>query len=203
MKSRLAILLAGVVATACMTVPLLSATPTATSKTKRLSFRTQRATTAHFNTEKEAKETTATLKQLGCETKTAQHDGHIDVTYECKFWRSLSVKETKDVAQWEKWLASKGFVVVHNTPGKEMTETVQYQLADWKSFHFHNPIVTKAHAEMFKMLGCEVKAEKHGDHEDLKVRCATWQSLGVQNHAAAHEWMAVLKKLGFKTAHEH
>ncbi len=185
-------------------VAQVSAAPGETKQTiQRISFRTIKPMSAHFTSEQDLEATEKTLKQLGCETKRAQHDGHIDLTYESKFWRSLSLKEQTEVAKWNRWLTSKGFAVVHNTPHKDHPETVQYRLPDWKTMHFHQPLAAKAHLEMFKMLGCEVKTTKHGDHEDLRVRCPAWQVIGVPNHAEAHAWMGVLKKLGFATLHEH
>lgn len=185
-------------------VTQLFAAPAETKKAmQRISFRTIKPVSAHFTSQQDLEATEKTLKQLGCETKRAQHDGHIDLTYESKFWRSLSLKESAEVDKWNKWLASKGFSVVQNTPTKEHKETVKYQLPNWKTMHFHQPLAAKAHVEMFKMLGCEVNTAKHDGHEDVRVRCSAWQIIGVPNHAEAHAWMGVLKKLGFATLHEH
>lgn len=181
-----------------------SAAPAEAKKAShRISFRTIKPVSAHFTSEQDLVATEKTLKQLGCETKRAQHDDHIDLTYESKYWRSLSLKEKTEVDKWNKWLASKGFAVIQNTPAKDHKETVKYQLPDWKTMHFNQPLAAKAHVEMFKMLGCEVNTAKHEGHEDVRVRCPAWQVIGVANHAEAHAWMGVLKKLGFATLHEH
>lgn len=179
------------------------ATSEASKTLQRISFRTQKPTVAHLKTEKEIKETTELLKQIGCEVKSNKHDGHVDLSYECRYWRSITLKTPAEVAQWDKWLSSKGFFVVHNTPGKDHKETVQYRLEDWKTLHFKSPQENEAYIAMFKMLGCETKMEKHGDHEDVMVRCAAWGNLGVPNHSEAAAWMGVLKKLGFAVMHEH
>lgn len=182
----------------------LGAAPTAKKiAQKRISFRTVKAVAGHFNTEKEAADTEKTLKQLGCETKRSQHDGHIDLSYECKFWKTMNLKDQAESEKWNKWLASKGFVVIDNTPAKTHKETVKYQVKDWRTLHFNDSTVAKAHVEMFKMLGCEVKADKHNGHEDVQFRCTSWQEIGVPNHPIAHAWMGELKKLGFATMHEH
>lgn len=170
---------------------------------KRISFRTVKAVSGHFNTDKEVSEMEKTLKQLGCETKRSQHNGHIDLSYECKFWKTLNLKDQAEADKWNKWLSSKGFVVLDNTPAKTHKETVKYQVKDWRTMHFNDSTVAKAHVEMFKMLGCEVTTAQHNGHEDVKFRCTTWQEIGVPSHAIAHAWMGELKKLGFATLHEH
>lgn len=186
---------------ACTT---LSAATTETKvQQRRISFRTTKAVSAHFKSAEELEATETTLKQLGCETKRVQHDDHTDLSYESKFWRSLSVKDSAEVTKWDKWLTAKGFAVVHNTPEQNHKETVKYQLKDWRALHLNSELAAKAHVEMFKMLGCEVKTEKHNGHHDVRFRCPAWQIIGVPNHAEAHGWMNVLQKLGFATLHEH
>jgi len=170
---------------------------------QRVSFRTQKPAVAHLKTDKDVEETTKLLKQIGCDIKTEKHNGHIDVRYECRYWRTISLKNAEEVAQWDAWLTSKGFFVIHNTPAKDHKETVQYRLEKWNTLHFKTKQENEAYAAMFKMLGCETKLEKHGDHDDLMVRCAEWGTMGLPNHTEAHAWMGVLKKLGFETAHEH
>ena len=190
----------------CCFVAQLPAAPSTAKNSAakhRISFRTVQPVSGHFETDQKAAATEKTLKDLGCETKRAQHDGHVDLTYECKFWRSLILKDAAEVGKWDAWLTKNGFAVVHNTPDKNQQETVKYQLKDWKTLHFTQSQSAKAHIEMFKMLGCEVTTAKHNGHEDVKVRCAAWQELGVPSHAEAHAWMGVLKKLGFLTLHEH
>lgn len=192
-----------IVLCALLVGPLLAATGESDKSLKRISFRTQKPTTAHLKTEKEIKETTELLKKIGCELKTNQHDGHVDVSYECRYWKTITLKTPAEVAQWDAWLTSKGFFVVHNTPGKEHKETVQYRMQDWNTLHFKSPQENEAYLAMFKMLGCETKMEKHGDHEDVMVRCPGWGNLGVPNHAEAAAWMGVLRKLKFEVSHEH
>ena len=157
-----------------------------------------------MNSAKSADETEKVLKQLGCETSRSQHDGHIDLSYECSFWRSLNLKDQAEADKWMDWLTKHKFAIVENTPPKTRKETVQYQLPNWRSLHnIKDSKAKKAYLEMFKMLGCEAKLVKHGDHEDIQYRCATWQNMGMATHQLAHAWMAELNKLGFVTKHEH
>lgn len=196
---------------ACCVIAIVAATfsqlgatsDTGKSQLKRISFRTVKPVAGHFHSEQDAASMEKTLKQLGCTIKRTSHDGHIDLTYECKYWKSLTMKEAKEVEQWNKWLTSKGFAVVHNTPSKDHKETVEYYLKEWRTYHGHKPEITEAYVEMFKMLGCEVKVAKHNGHDDIQYRCTTMQSLGVPNHSEAHAWMQIMQKLGFTTLHEH
>lgn len=170
---------------------------------QRISFRTSKPIAGHYHSSQEAATTEKTLKQIGCETKRSQHDGHIDLTYECQFWRSLTLSDAKEVANWNKWLTAKGFSVVTNTPAENHPEAVKYRLAAWRTLHFDAARDAKAHVAMFKMLGCEVTMAKHNGHEDVKFRCPSWKALGVSTHQEAHGWMQALKKYGFATLHEH
>ena len=169
----------------------------------RLSFRTVKPLSLHLDSQQQVAAVEKTLKQLGCATKTHSHDGHIDLAYECRYWRSLTLKDQSEVEKWDKWLNSKGFAVVRNTPTKDHKETVKYQLADWQTRHFNDADMAKRHVEMFKMLGCEVKQSKHDGHEDVRYRCAAWREIGLPDHKEAHGWIQVLKTLGFATLHEH
>lgn len=190
----------------CVIMSQLGATPANTKVSpakQRISFRTVKPVSGHFKTESQAAATEKTLKELGCEVKRSQHDGHIDIAYECKFWRTLTVKDRAEAGKWDAWLTKNGFAVVHNTPAADHKETVKYQLKDWNTLHFDQPLSVQAHVEMFKMLGCEVTTSKHAGHVDVKVRCPAWQIIGVPNHAEAHAWMSVLGKYGFATLHEH
>lgn len=194
--------IAAVLGLLALSLPVAATAAPAAAK-QRLSFRTVKPIAAHFDTDKDAAANEKTLQQIGCETKREQHNGHIDVRFECKFWKTLTLNDAAEVAKWDKWLTEKGFVVVQNTPSKDHKITVKYQLKDWRKLHFDKPIASQAHVEMFKMLGCEVKTEKHNDHEDVAARCPGWQTIGLPNHATAHAWEKVLKDLGFVTIHEH
>ena len=170
---------------------------------RKISFRTQKPMVSHLKTDKDVAETTKLLKQIGCEVAAEKHNGHIDVKYECRYWRSIKLRTTEEAKQWDEWLTGKGFFVVHNSPPEEYRDTFDYRLEKWNTLHFKTKQENEAYYAMFKMLGCEVKLEKHGDHDDIMVRCGEWVTLGVPSDDEAHAWMGVLKKLGFQTAHEH
>jgi hypothetical protein len=62
---------------------------------------------------KKAETITKTLKSLGCETKTNEHGGHIDVKYRCPEWRQLDLKSHAEAHRWESWLKEFGFQTEH------------------------------------------------------------------------------------------
>ncbi len=176
---------------------------TQAAEAPKLGYRLAMRTSAHFDTPKEADANLKTLKQLGCDASKHEHNGHIDVTYRCPQWKSISISHAKEAEQWQGWLRKKGFAVVYHSPAKTHAEKVQYRLTEWKAFHFHDSEQAQAHAELMKMLGCKIKQVKHGNHDDVAVYCPEWQTIGLANHADAHEWETRLKKLGFATVHKH
>jgi hypothetical protein len=115
----------------------------------------------------------------------------------------VHLKGDSEVAKWDAWLRDKGFAVVLHEPPEEHEETVKYRLAAWRTWHFHDAAKARAHVELLKMLSCDVKQSRHGDHEDVAARCPGWQSLGTAEHVESQQWETLLKKLGFATVHDH
>ncbi|QDS91105.1 hypothetical protein EC9_53250 [Rosistilla ulvae] len=85
----------------------------------------------------------------------------------------------------------------------ETKEVVKYQLLEWKNKHTKNNEDAEKLIKTFKMLKVETEVSDHGNHKDVKYRCPKWKQLTVKDHDTAHQWEAWLKKLGFKTIHEH
>ena len=197
----------GAAPTGTETKPQAQTQPQTKSQPKiRISFRAfmiNKKTALHIHDANAATETEKILKQLGCTTSRSQHDGHIDLAYECKYWRSLNVKDQAEADKWIQWLGKHKFAVVENTPPRTRKETVQYHCKEWKTVHPKSTDQTKMFVEMFKMLGCEVTTAKHNGHDDVRFRCASTQSLGVNTHRIAHDWIKQLNSLGFVTMHEH
>jgi hypothetical protein len=76
-------------------------------------FRLSKWKTMHFDETPKAEAQLATLKKLGCEVKAGEHSGHIDVTYRCPEWKSLTVETDEGAHKWEKWLRTCGFETSH------------------------------------------------------------------------------------------
>lgn len=85
----------------------------------------------------------------------------------------------------------------------EVKEVVKYQLAEWKHRHTKDNDEADKLVKAFKTLKVEMEVSDHGNHKDVKYRCPKWKQLTVKDHDTAHQWEAWLKKLGFKTIHEH
>ena len=67
----------------------------------------------HIHDDKKADTIHQTLKKLGCETKKAEHNGHIDVRYRCPEWGQLELDSHEEAHKWEKWLKEYGFKTEH------------------------------------------------------------------------------------------
>ncbi len=153
-----------------------------------------------------------TLRKLGCEVKTAQHNGHSDVQYRTVYWKSLALDTPEQLQQWKVWLESTGFDVIHgrlasSEKGKNADgtpkEVVMYRLADWRSQHIHQPAEVGQLTTLYRSLACEVESLEHSGHTDLRYRSPEWKEIELPNHAAAHKWQEFLQNAGFETAHEH
>ncbi|GAA4464317.1 hypothetical protein [Novipirellula rosea] len=67
----------------------------------------------HIHDTKKADTIAKTLKKLGCEVKTDQHNGHLDVKYRCPEWHELKLDSHDDAHKWEKWLKEFHFTTEH------------------------------------------------------------------------------------------
>ncbi len=153
-----------------------------------------------------------TLRKLGCEVKTDEHDGHTDVQARTVYWKSLALDTQEQLQQWKSWLEQAGFDVIHGrpvssqlTPNADGThrEVVQYRLASWKSQHIHQAAEVGQLTTLYRSLSCEVENVDHDGHSDLRYRCPQWKEIELPNHQAAHSWQDFLNKAGFETTHEH
>jgi hypothetical protein len=153
-----------------------------------------------------------TLRKLGCEVKTAQHDGHSDVQFRTVYWKSLALDSAEQLQQWKTWLETVGFDVIHgrvassqqarNADGSHK-EVVKYRLVNWRSQHIHQAAEIGQLTTLYRALACEVENLAHDGHTDLRYRCPEWMEIELPSHTAAHKWQEFLKKAGFETSHEH
>lgn len=166
----------------------------------------------HIHDAKAAASYADTLRKLGCEVKTIDHDGHADVQCRTVYWKSLALDTPEQVSQWQTWLEQAGFDAIHGRPASSQTgkkadgthlEVVKYRLVDWKSQHIHQPGDVGQTTTLFRSLGCQTETLDHSGHKDLRYRCPEWREIELPNHDAAHKWQEYLIKAGFETAHEH
>ncbi len=189
-----------------------STSPNAAAKKLILGFRMMNWKTNHINDSKAAATQAETLRKLGCEVRTAQHNGHSDVEFRTVYWKSLALDTPEQLQQWKVWLESTGFDVIYGRPASSEKlqnadgthkEVVKYRLADWRSQHIHQAAEVGQLSTLFRSLACETEILDHAGHKDLRYRCPEWMEIELPSHDAAHKWQDYLKKAGFETSHEH
>lgn len=208
---------------ACVTAMTASETlgqqrPTARTQPVAIAYRLTKWKTMHFENRAKATKHAATVKKLGCETKTDNHGGHIDVTYRAGAWKALSLSNDKVAHQWEKWLKGAGFETLHghsqnhgttrvshagHNHGPNGAESIAFRMPAWKTFHYDKKSDVDQLVAIAKGLGCEVREDKHGGHSDVVIRCREWKHAEFPSHVLATKWEQQLKKLGFEARHEH
>jgi len=187
-------------------------TPTETGKKMILGFRMQNWKANHIHDAAAAATQAETLRKLGCEVKTAQHNGHSDVQYRTVYWKSLALDTPEQLQQWKTWLEATGFDVIYGRPASSQAapkvdgtqhEVVKYRLASWRSQHIHQPNELGQLTTLYRSLSCETENLEHAGHTDLRYRCPQWMEIDLPSHEAAHKWQEFLKNAGFETTHEH
>lgn len=177
-----------------------------------LGFRMLDWNTKHMHDAAAATQHAETLRKLGCEVKTAQHNGHIDVQCRTVYWKSLALDGQDQLQQWKAWLELAGFDVIHGRPASSQKalnddgthkEVVKYRLAGWRSQHIHQEAEIGQLTTLYRSLACEIEHLDHDGHTDLKYRCPQWMEIDLPSHQAAHKWQEFLNKAGFETSHEH
>jgi hypothetical protein len=171
---------------------------------KKIGYRLTGWKTVHIHDEAASAEQAATLEQLGCEIKKHSHGDHMDLNFRCAQWRALTLDDDAQVRQWKAWLAGNGFeTLVINPPAESPLPKVKFRLTDWKTMHLHQAEQVASFTSTFKMLGCEVSTNSHGDHIDAKIRCQQWIEIELPTEDSAHNWQGWLTQSGFETQHEH
>ena len=189
-----------------------STTASSTGKKLILGYRMMNWKANHIHDSKAAATQADMLRKLGCEVKTAQHDGHSDVQFRTVVWKSLALDTPEQLQQWKAWLETTGFDVLHGRPASSEPvqnadgthkEVVKYRLAEWRSQHIHQPAEVGQLSTLYRSLACETELLDHTGHKDLRYRCPDWMEIELPSHEAAHKWQEFLKNAGFETAHEH
>ncbi|MGV3484850.1 MAG: hypothetical protein ACO1RT_10575 [Planctomycetaceae bacterium] len=171
-----------------------------------LAFQLPQWKVMHFDDAAKATQHLATVKKLGCEVKQGNHAGHIDVSYRCPEWKSLTVKDHAVADQWADWLKASGFDVSHSHTDPAFAagpETVEFRMLKWKQIHGNGSPQEAQMLDQLKKVGAEVAVESHGNHSDIKFRAPTWRDVHFADHKSADQWMSWLKQNGFETRHEH
>ncbi|MEX0715628.1 MAG: hypothetical protein WD066_03540 [Planctomycetaceae bacterium] len=69
--------------------------------------------TLHFDDAAKAQTHADAVKRLGCEVKTDNHGGHVDVAYRCSEWKQIELSSHSAADAWERWLKASGFETRH------------------------------------------------------------------------------------------
>ncbi len=214
-QTKASILLAiCVLAGVCVSQLVAQDTSTNTAGAKKiiLGFRMLDWKAKHLHDTAQAATHAETLRKLGCEVKTAQHDGHTDVQCRTVYWKSMALDTQEQLNQWKSWLEAAGFDVIHGRPVSvekaksadgTHKEIVKYRLVDWRSQHVHQSQEVGQLTTLYASLDCETENLDHSGHTDLRYRCPQWREIELPTHEAAHKWQEFLQKAGFETAHEH
>lgn len=194
----------------CMAQATTASATSKPSKKVYVAFFMAKWKAQHIHDEAAAKKHINTLETLGCEVKTAKHNGHIDVSARTVSWKTLELDSSEQAQQWANWLQKVGFETLHGRkPGEQKRdsgakhELVLYRLNSWRSFHIHDQKKEIDLICRLRGLGCEVQTVRHGNHNDVKARCPDWMEIEFGSHEVAHAWQEVLGELGFETKHSH
>lgn len=171
---------------------------------KKVGFRLANWRTIHGDGTKATQDTVETLQKIGCEVRQSNHGGHVDISFRCPSWKTVSVQSNDQSQQWHQWLVNNEFETVVLNPADDVKlPTVRVRMAAWKTIHARSSEQAQALKETYELIGCEAKIENHGDHIDLSFRCPDWNTIALPNSQAAHVWQEWLNKSGFETEHDH
>jgi len=173
-----------------------------------VAFRIAKWKEMHFDDTKRAQQHFEAVKRIGCEAKIDTHGSHTDVVYRCPEWKQMTVKTHEQSRQWERWLTASGFDVWHGHVDESLShgkEAVAFRLVEWKKIHFEAARANdqKKITATLKLLGCQVKEDRHGGHSDIEFRAPVWSKIRLPDHGVADQWMRWLKDAGFETKHSH
>lgn len=68
----------------------------------------------HLHDPAKVSEVTNMLKMVGCETETADHNGHVDIRFRCPEWKTIALHNHAASHHWQEWLNKNGFETKHS-----------------------------------------------------------------------------------------
>lgn len=87
--------------------------PPSNTRKPTVKFRMAAPRTVHLHDVEKAKLIVNTLTMIGCEVKTADHDGHMDTTFDCPEWTTIELTSEDSAHAWQNWLKDSGFETQH------------------------------------------------------------------------------------------
>ena len=213
------------IAMGIMTPQLAAAGPSS------VAYRLKETKTIHFDDARKARLHLDAVRKLGCEAKMDDHGDHMDVMYRLTTWKALTLADEKTAHQWEDWMKKSGFETVHahgdnnhaghdhaghnhgledghfhgdgHDHGSAAAEVLTYSLQQWKTTHTRDRREAEELTAILKGLGCDVRTQAHGDHDDVVFRCTRPMHLDLSSHRVASTWESWLQRTGFRTEHTH
>ncbi len=76
---------------------------------------------------------------------------------------------------------------------------VGFRLAGWKTIHSKDQGEATSEVKTLKKIGCEVVTSDHGNHVDVRYRCAKWKSIELPSGQLASQWTSWLAAKGLET----
>ena len=80
---------------------------------ERVEYRLSDWKSLHFKDAAKAAAYVKTFKSLHIEYKQSSHGDHIDVSYRCPKWQTLTLKSHSDAHNWQDFLKKVGFETKH------------------------------------------------------------------------------------------
>ena len=171
---------------------------------RKLGFRCTQWKTIHSKTAAEAQEDISTLKKIGCEVVSSDHNNHIDIKYRCPEWKSIKVATDTLATQWSQWCKMKGLeTVLMNPPATTKMPTVRFRLVTPRVVHLDNPQDAKQIINTLNLVGCKVSTQLHNGHTDATFSCPEWLTIELASEDSAHSWQKWFNDSGFETQHTH
>ena len=80
-----------------------------------------------------------------------------------------------------------------------VSKKLGFRLTEWKTIHSHSEDQAKQEIATLKKIGCEVETANHGNHIDVKYRCAEWKALQLTTDQLVNQWATWCQSKGLET----
>lgn len=87
--------------------------PPANTQKPTVKFRLTTPKTVHLHDQEAAKKIINTLKLVGCQVQTNEHNGHLDATFSSPNWITIELPSEDNAHAWQKWFDDSGFETQH------------------------------------------------------------------------------------------
>ena len=81
----------------------------------------------------------------------------------------------------------------------KVMKKVGFRSKEWKTIHGHDEKAAQTNIATLKKIGCEVTTQQHGDHMDIRFRCADWKTMQLPSVELQTQWSTWLQDKGLET----